>query len=156
MKPFIIKTLMILSFTTYLIGDNMIEQNSTIEPFILNDQFGDEHNISKMPKIMICSFGKSSGQLISSYFNSQDENYLTTNEIILLADVSSVPSILRKTIILPKMKKNSFKILTITEKEFAKQFPQKEDSLTILKLDNGVVNSISFAKDENELKEVIH
>lgn len=152
MKPFIIKTLMILSFTTYLIGENMIAQNSTIEPFKLNDQFGEEHNISTMPSFIICSFGRESGTLISNYFNAQDESYLEKNKILLLADVSGVPSLLRKTIILPKMKKNSFKILTITDKEFAKQFPKEEDRLTILKFDNGIVQNISFAKDELELK----
>jgi len=133
-------------------GYKMIEQNSTIEPFTLNDQFGEEHKVETLPQMLICSFGKASGQLISSYFNGEDENYLSNNSIILLADVSGVPSLLRKTIILPKMKKNSFKILTITDKEFASQFPKEEDSLTILKLDNGVVKSISFAKDEVELK----
>ncbi len=136
-------------------GYKMIEQNSTIEPFKLNDQFGEEHNISTMPTFIICSFGRESGTLISTYFNTQDESYLEKNNIILLADVSGVPSLLRKTIILPKMKKNSFKILTITDKEFANQFPKEEDRLTILKLDNGKVQTISFAKDEVELKKAI-
>jgi len=136
-------------------GYRMIEQNSTLEPFTLNDQFGEEHKIDTLPKIVVCSFGKTSGQLISSYFQAQEENYLTKNSILLLADVSGVPSLLRKTIIFPKMKKNRFQILTITDKEFAKQFPKEEDKLTLLKLDNGVVSTLSFAKDDVELKAFI-
>ena len=155
MNPFIIKILMILSFTTYLIGDNMIEQNSTIEPFTLNDQFGNEHNLSTLPKLLICSFGKESGTLISNYFNRQESNYLSQYDIVLIADVSGVPSLLRKTIIVPKMKKNSFSILLSTESNFMKEFPKKEDSLTILKLDNGVVKETVFVADEVGLKESI-
>jgi len=136
-------------------GDVMIEQNSTIEPFKLNDQFGEEHNIEQMPKLMICSFGKESGKLISSYFNAQDSNYLSTHNIKLMADVSGVPSLLRKTIILPKMKKYGFKILVSTESDFMKQFPSKEDMLTIFKIDNGVVQEVVFVADEAKLKEVI-
>ncbi len=155
MKPFIIKTLMILSFTTYLIGDNMIEQNSTLEPFTLSDQFGKEHNLSNLPKLLICSFGKESGTLISSYFNRQDSSYLSQYDIVLIADVSGVPSLLRKTIIVPKMKKNNFSILLSLESSFMKEFPKKEDSLTLLKLDNGVVKEISFIDDEESLKKAI-
>lgn len=159
---FILGLFLSLLFTLPSLGDSktkkgykMIEQNSTIELFSLHDQFGEEHKFTTTQKILICSFGKNSGQLISSYFNAQDENYLSSNGITLLADVSGVPSLLRKTIILPKMKKNNFKILLITEKEFSNQFPKEEDSLTILRLDKGIVKNISFAKDESALKAII-
>jgi len=136
-------------------GDRMIERNSSIESFKLNDQFGKEHNLEQMPKFLICSFGKESGKLISSYFNAQESDYLTTHNIKLMADVSGVPSLLRKTIIFPKMKKYSFEILVSTESAFMKQFPQQEDSLTVLKLDNGTVSEVLFVSDEAGLKEAI-
>jgi len=133
----------------------MIKQNSTIEQFTLNDQFGVEHTIEDMPRILICSFGKESGKLISSYFNLKSADYLMDNNIRLMADVSGVPSLLRKTIIVPKMKKYTFNILLSTESEFMQQFPQEEDSLTVLKLDNGIVQEILFVNDEAGLKEAI-
>ncbi|RUM69214.1 MAG: hypothetical protein DSZ07_05165 [Sulfurovum sp.] len=133
----------------------MIEQNSTIEPFRLNDQFGEEHRLEQMPKLLICSFGKETGKLISNYFNAQDANYLTKHNIKLIADVSSVPSLLRGTFILPKMKKYSFEILISTESKFSEQFPREEDKLTLLKLENGVVQEIVFVADEAGLKESI-
>ncbi|NEW61049.1 hypothetical protein GSY74_07100 [Sulfurovum sp. bin170] len=133
----------------------MIDINTTVEPFTLNDQFGVEHNIQIRPKILICSFGKSTGKLISRYFDAQDKDYIRKHDIELMADVSGVPSLLRKTIIVPKMKKYSFDILLSDDKNFSKQFPAKEDSLTILKLENGVVKEIIFASDEDELKDAI-
>ena len=133
-------------------GYRMIEQNSTIEPFTLNDQFGEEHRLEQMPKLLICSFGKETGKLISNYFNAQDANYLTKHNIKLMADVSSVPSLLRGTFILPKMKKYSFEILISTESKFSEQFPREEDKLTVLKLENGVVQEIVFVADEAGLK----
>ena len=136
-------------------GARMIELNSTIAPFKLNDQFGEESNVEKMPKLLICSFGKESGKLISSYFNAQSADYLTSYDIKLMADVAGVPSLLRKTIILPKMKKYGFKILVSTEPEFMKQFPQQEDKLTLLKFNGDVVNEIVFVSNEAELKEAI-
>jgi len=154
--------LLLLLFTMPSLGDSytkkgykMIEQNSTIEPFTLNDQFGEEHHLEQMPKLLICSFGKETGKLISNYFNAQDANYLTTHNIKLMADVSSVPSLLRGTFILPKMKKYSFEILISTESKFSEQFPREEDKLTLLKLENGVVQEIVFVADEAGLKESI-
>jgi len=151
--------LLLLLFTMPSLGDSytkkgyrMIEQNSTIEPFTLNDQFGEEHRLEQMPKLLICSFGKETGKLISNYFNAQDANYLTKHNIKLIADVSSVPSLLRGTFILPKMKKYSFEILISTESKFSEQFPREEDKLTVLKLENGVVQEIVFVADEAGLK----
>jgi len=156
---FILGLLLSLLFTLPSLGNSytnkgyrMIEQNSTIEPFTLNDQFGEEHHLEQMPKLLICSFGKETGKLISNYFNAQDTNYLTKHNIKLMADVSSVPSLLRGTFILPKMKKYSFEILISTESKFSEQFPREEDKLTVLKLENGVVQEIVFVADEAGLK----
>jgi hypothetical protein len=136
-------------------GFLMIEQNSTINPFTLSDQFGKEHTLSTLPQLLICSFGKETGKLISSYFNAQEADYLAKNDIKLIADVSSVPSLLRSTFILPKMKKYSFEILISTQSDFSDQFPRKEDELTVLKLENGVVESITFVGNKAGLKESI-
>ena len=133
----------------------MIDINTTIEPFILNDQFGIEHNIEVRPKILICSFGKNTGKLMSRYFGAEDKDYLTKYDIEMIADVSAIPSFLRKTIILPKMKKYNFEILLSTEKTFTKKFPIKEDNLTIIRMKNGVVTEITFASDEDELRDAI-
>jgi hypothetical protein len=130
----------------------MIEKNSTLVPFTLNDQFGNEHNLSILPKLLICSFGKESGKLISDYFNAQSSDYLAEHDVKLMADVSAVPSLLRKTIIVPKMKKYGFEILLSTEADFSKEFPQQADKLTVLKLENGVVQEVLFVGNEAELK----
>ena len=158
----ILGLLLSLLFTLPSLGDSyktkgyrMIEQNSTIEPFTLNDQFGKEHTIEKMPKLLICSFEKDTGVLISNYFNAQDADYLTKHDVKLMADVSSIPSLLRSTFILPKMKKYNFEILISTDSKFSELFPREEDKLTVLKLENGVVKETIFVSDEAELKEII-
>jgi len=161
-KKLILGLLLSLLFTLPSLGDSyntkgykMIEENSTIEPFTLSDQFGKEHNLTQMPKLLICSFGKESGKLISNYFNAQGSDYLDNNDIKLMADVSGVPSLLRKTIIIPKMKKYNFEILLSTDSDFSNNFPKKEDSLTVLKLEENKVVNITFVSDEASLKEKI-
>ena len=158
----ILGLLLSLLFTLPSLGDSytnkgytMIEQNSTVEPFTLNDQFGKEHHLEQMPKLLICSFGKETGKLISNYFNAKDANYLIEHDIKLMADVSSVPSLLRGTFILPKMKKYSFEILISSDSKFSKRFPREENKLTVLKIENGVVQEIIFVADEAGLKESI-
>jgi len=158
----ILRLLLSLLFTLSSLGNSytnkghtMIEQNSTIDPFTLNDQFGKEHTLETMPKLLICSFGKDTGVLISNYFNAQGAEYLEKHDIKLLADVSSVPSLLRKTFILPKMKKYSFEVLISTDSKFSELFPKEEDKLTVLKLENGVVKKIVYVANEAELKKSI-
>jgi len=126
-----------------------------MQPFTLKDQFGKEHTVTTMPKIMIISFGKETGQLISSYFNELGSEYLTNHDIKLIADVSGVPSLLRKTIIVPKMKKYNFEILLSTDKSFTEQFPKKDDKLTVLKIENNKIIDTIFVDSEAMLKGVI-
>jgi len=126
-----------------------------MQHFTLKDQFGKEHTITTMPKIMIISFGKETGQLISSYFNELGSEYLTNHDIKLIADVSGVPSLLRKTIIVPKMKKYNFEILLSTDKSFTEQFPKKDDKLTVLKIENNKIVDTIFVDSEAMLKGVI-
>ena len=133
----------------------MIKKNSTIAPFTLSDQFGKEHNLTQMPKLFICSFGKESGKLISDYFNAQGADYLENNNIKLMADIAGVPSLLRKTIIIPKMKKYNFEILLSTDSDFSNNFPKQEDNLTVLKLEGDKVVEILFVSDAASLKEAI-
>jgi len=126
-----------------------------MQPFTLKDQFGKEHTVTTMPKIMVISFGKETGQLISSYFNELGSEYLTKHDIKLIADVSGVPSLLRKTIIVPKMKKYNFEILLSTDKSFTEQFPKKDDKLTVLKIENNKIVDTIFVDSEAMLKGVI-
>jgi len=126
-----------------------------MQPFTLKDQFGKEHTITTMPKIVIISFGKDTGKLISSYFNELGQEYLTNHDIKLIADVSGVPSLLRKTIIVPKMKKYNFEILLSTDDSFTEQFDKKDDKLTVLKIENNEIVDTIFVDSEAMLKGVI-
>ena len=154
--------LLLVLFTLPSLGDSsktknykVIEQNSTIEPFTLNDQFGKAHALEKIPKLLICSFGKASGVLIANYFNRQTTDYVLVHDIKLMADVSSVPSLLRSMFIVPKMKKYNFEILIVTESKFAERFPKEENNLTVLKIENNIVKEITFVDDETKLKAII-
>lgn len=126
-----------------------------MQPFKLNDQFGKEHSVESMPKIIVVSFGKDTGELIGNYFNAQDNNYLKKHDIKVIADVSGVPSILRKTIIVPKMKKYNFEILLSTDKEFTNQFSKKDGKLTVIKIENNQIIDTIFVDSQEMLKGVI-
>lgn len=133
----------------------MIEINTTLAPFTLNDQFGDEHKVEYMPKLLICSFQKSTGTLLGEYFTQHDKSYLRQHDILLMADISAVPALLRKTIIIPKMKKYAFRVLLCVEDECGKQFPKEEEKLTILRFENNEIKEILFAGDIPSLQKII-
>ncbi len=126
-----------------------------MQPFKLNDQFGKEHSVDSMPKMIIVSFGKDTGELIGNYFNTQDSNYLEKYDIKLIADISGVPSLLQKAIIIPKMKKYKFEILLSTDKNFTNQFIKKDGKLTVVKIENGQISDTIFVDSQEMLKGVI-
>jgi len=126
-----------------------------MQPFKLNDQFGKEHSVDSMPKIIIVSFGKDTGELIGNYFNAQDNSYLEKHDIKLIADISGVPSLLQKAIIIPKMKKYKFEILLSKDKDFTNQFTKKDGKLTVLKIENNQTVDTIFVDSQEMLKGVI-
>jgi hypothetical protein len=122
--------------------------------FTIKDQFDKEHSLTKDTKKVIFAFSNTAGQLIKGYMSSRELTYLTSRDIIYIADISGMPSLIAKMFAIPSMKDDKYPILLIKEKENAIRFRNEEqkEAIMIISLDNKIVKSVKFVTNEINLK----
>lgn len=149
------KKLIIIALLTMTIFANEYKVGEKAEPINLKDQFGKEHNISKLPKTIVIAFEKESSYIFNEYMKDKNTDFLVKNNILFLADISQMPSFVTTTFALPKMREYTYGVLLINNENIAFKYPYKEDKLTIVKTKNNIVQSIEFASDLKELEHIL-
>lgn len=134
--------LFLLVITTSLFA-NELNLNANINSFSLTDQFNKMHTIDRKVKTIIVSFEKDTSKDINEFLSSKKVDFLNKNSAVFIANISAMPSIITRMFALPKMKKYKHNILLIYD-ENDKRFVQKDDKLTVYKLDNTLIKSINF------------
>ena len=146
------KQLITILLLTLTIVANEYKIGEKINHFNLKDQFTQEHNISKIPKIIVIAFEKESSYLFNVYMKNKNNDFLKKHDILFLADISQMPSFVTTSFALPRMRTYSYPVLLIYNENEASRYPYAEQRLTILKLDAGVIKSIGFASNLKELE----
>ena len=129
---------------------NSLTVGSNLPTLTVKDQFEKEFTIDAKIKTIIFSATKDESATIKDFLVTKDKNYLTTNNIAYVADITGMPSLVSKFFALPKMRDYSFSILLIDEDNKA-LFPVEQDKITIISLDNSKITDIKFIKTTEEL-----
>ncbi len=149
------KIFFILISVAVMISANEYQTGQSIKPIILNDQFGATHKIAKMPSTVIITFEKEPSNILNEYLLKQSEGYLEKNNAIYIADISQMPAFVTKSFALPKMKEYKYKVLLITDENEGALYPYQEGQITIIKMENDRIRSISFTDKPSQLNEMI-
>jgi len=129
-----------------------------LEDFTFKDQFEKETSLQDSTKKVIFVFTKATGHLIKMYMSDKKEDYLISKNIVFIADISGMPSIIATMFAIPDMKKSKYPILLIKEKEKAMRFrnEQHKDSAMIITLENKVIKNVRFVSNDKDLKAEIN
>ncbi len=122
--------------------------------FSFKDQFDKEHSLTKEIKKVIFAFSKPTGHIMKIYMGVREVNYLTSRDILFIADISGMPSVISKMFAIPDMKESKYPILLIKEKENAIRFRNEEqkNAVMIISLENKIIQSVKFVTNETDLK----
>ena len=134
-----------------------IKIGNKLANFTLEDQFDKKHSLTNKTKKVLFAFSKPTGHIMKVYMGVREVDYLTSRDILFVADVSGMPKIIFNMFALADMKESKYPMLLILKKENAKRFrdENKKDSIMILSLKNKVITNIEFANSEDELKKAI-
>jgi len=143
-----IKKLLALTMLTTALFANSFNVNSPIGSFEMTDQFDKKHTVNAAVKTIIVSFEKDTSANLNEFLEKQEAGFLEKNNAAFIADISGMPSIITKIFALPKMRNYNYNILLITDEE-DKRFLQKEEKLTVYKIENGVITSVEYAGKED-------
>ncbi len=122
--------------------------------FTLPDQFDKAHTLTPETKKIIFVFAKDTGHTVKTFLKEQDKDYLTKRDVLFVADISPMPTVIRNTFALPDFKKSAYSVLLIYDKEIAKKLKNdaKADKIAVATLNNGSVESVKYISTADELK----
>jgi len=152
MTALLLVTISILSANALFIGMPL----DKLKSFNYEDQFEKEIHIPQSTRLVILSYEKETGAVINELLNEQSPAYLHDHNALYIADISGMPSLITFMFALPKMKKYKYRIHLNYEERFAKEFPPKEEQITLLFFNaQNFLSKIAYVSTKEELKQAI-
>lgn len=145
------KKLILTAALAVAVFANPLTTGNDLPTLKIKDQFEKEHNVDATTKTIIYSATKDESSTIRDFINEKGKvEFLTSNNIVYIADITGMPSLVTKFFAMPKMKKYEFPILLIDEKN-KDLFPIKEDMISVITLENQKITDIKYLKTKEDL-----
>lgn len=128
---------------------------NVLDSFKYETPTGREMKIPKKTKLVIVAFEKDTGALVNEYLNTQNPFYLPKNNSVFIADINKMPSVITNMFALPKLQKYKHLIYLHYGDKFQNTVPNKEQKITLLRVDGSKIKEISFISSVSELKAAI-
>ena len=93
---------------------NTLKINDKISNFSLANQFDKIHTVNSEISMIIVTFQRNTSNLVNDFLSSKDSDFLHKKNTIFINNISSIPSIVTKMFIIPKMRRTIPAIAPIT------------------------------------------
>ncbi len=126
--------------------------------FTLPDQFNKAHTLKNDDKKLVFVFTKDTGHILKEYMKGKDKKFVEDKKLVLVADVSGMPTVILNTFALPDFQKSNYPMLLIYDKNMAQQLKEGQDTskVVVLSLDNKKVTKIEHAANQKELDKLLN
>lgn len=117
---------------------------SKVAPFSANDQHGGAFTLNaKDTRFLLVSFDMETGKKANGALNALGQGYLPNKKAVYVANIHGMPGIGRM-FALPKMRKYAHRIVLGDDENLLAPYPQQPGKVTVLKLDDGKVEKVSY------------
>jgi hypothetical protein len=136
---------------------NVITIGEKISPFTLKDQFGKEHTLKNDTKKLIMVFTKVTGHTVKEYLKTKPNDYLSSKNMIFIADIHKMPSLIAKYVALPDLQKLKYPILLISDDKNAENFTNEKYTgrIMVVSLEDLVVKDVTLLNNVKDLAQLI-
>lgn len=128
---------------------------SRIKPFELSDQHGKLHTIDEHVRLIIFASDREASDIVYEALKSHNDTYLSVHHTAYILDISSIPSIIFRMFVLPRMRKYSYSVLLDKKSGATHMFPREGGNITLIKLDKMEIKSVEFIDSREELTRAI-
>lgn len=137
--------------TEVVVPKLVVEESLT--DFTLNDQHEKPYALAADTKTLIFAFSKDVGHTCNDFFATKEENYLSENKTVFVADVSGAPSLIRSMFIMPGLKDFKHTVLVIDDKSIANGYKSGQDStkIVVVSLEDKRITAINTVSTTEEL-----
>jgi hypothetical protein len=119
-------------------------EGSKVESFSAKDQHEKAFTLKPAEtKFLLVSHDMQTGKKANTALNALGKDYLGSKNAVYVANIHGMPGIGRM-FAMPKMKKYVHRIILGDDEALIAKFPEQKDKVTVLKLDDGKVTSITY------------
>lgn len=126
-----------------------------ISQFSLEDQHNVTHTVDEDVRLILFTKDKKSNKLVEEALVGVEKDYLPGRHAVCVSDISGMPKLISKIFAMPKMKKYPYEILLDRDRSVTRDFPSKENSVTLLYIKNLQITDIQFANSPETIKKAI-
>jgi len=128
-------------------------QGDTFTPIALQDQFEQSVALNTDSQILLFSRSMAGGDIIKEALTQLAAENQSPTQLVYIADISGMPSLIASFVAIPQMKELAFSIGLDKEGEVTKLFPQEDDKASLIKLDKlKIVEVMMFDSSDALLK----
>ncbi len=124
--------------------------------FTLKDQHGKTYKLNQTVRlILFAGRDMRGGELVTKALENASKGYLAKYNTIYIVDTSGMPRMVSKLFALPKLRKRPYKILLDPSPSVTKDFPSEKEKVTLLYMNNYVVEAIEFLDTPEDVKKAV-
>jgi hypothetical protein len=154
-RKILLTALLALSLYSSLSLAALLKLGDTLTKFEFIDQFDQPHSVDKQTRILFFAKSKHAGSLMTDIISDVAPDHLSKLNAVYIADISGMPSLVTRFIVMPKMRDIKVPILLVRESEYVAWLPREEDKVTVIKLTDGKVNHIDFTAEKETLRRLL-
>jgi len=133
---------------------SQVEVGKPIKKFDLKDQFDKSHSLTNSTKKIVYVSSKAAAHKAKEFFATKDKDYLSKKDILFVADVTAMPTII-KFFVLP-IKGYDYPIVMLDDEKLSKEYKPSDDKkaekIMVITLKNGVVEEINYFDNVKDLQ----
>ena len=146
------KLILSISFSILLFGGTLKIEDK-IGTFSLTNQFDKIEIIKADISTIIVSFDDKSLDIVTKFLTKKPDDFLKNTNSIFIANISCKPSVVTRMFTLPKLRDLKYDIMIINDEKNIK-FSKQHEKITIYKISEGTIKSISYVDSIEALEEL--
>jgi len=132
-------------------GADVYSVGSEFEPFSIEDQHGQTHQLDASVEAVLFSRDMKGGDLIKAALADVGPSFLEQHHAVYLADISGMPRLIARMFAIPKMRKRPYPMLLDRDGSLSERFPGVERKATVVSLAKLRVTAIQHFTTEDDL-----
>jgi len=129
-----------------------VEPGHPLPGLQLKNQHDQDWRIAPDTKLVLFAAGRKASNLMQTVLAPQPQGFLARRHAVYLADMSKMPGFITRTFALPSLRELNFEVGVSMDEKTLAGWPQQDDAVTLIRLDQGRVVSHEYLSTEAQLK----
>ncbi|GAB3369893.1 FAD/FMN-containing dehydrogenase [Azotobacter armeniacus] len=132
-----------------------LEVGERLAPWTLLDQHEQAYSLSGETRILLVARSMDGARLVKAALKARPQGYLEARQVVFVADISRMPSLIASLFAVPAMRDYSYRVLLDRDARIVSRYPGDPDKVLWLGLEQGRLRARREFDDASALSAAI-